>query len=36
MEIITLQDYQNNNTRKRQRRSTRPCDVCSKHKTRPA
>ncbi|KAF7563587.1 hypothetical protein G7046_g536 [Stylonectria norvegica] len=33
MEIITPQDYQNN-ARKRQRRSLRPCDACRKRKTR--
>ncbi|KAK7397695.1 hypothetical protein QQX98_012936 [Neonectria punicea] len=33
MEIITPQDYQNN-ARKRQRRSPRPCDACRKRKTR--
>ncbi|UZP34784.1 hypothetical protein NXS19_002600 [Fusarium pseudograminearum] len=33
MEIITPQDYQNN-SRKRQRRSLRPCDACRKRKTR--
>ncbi|KAH6881029.1 fungal-specific transcription factor domain-containing protein [Thelonectria olida] len=33
MEITTLQDYQNN-ARKRQRRSLRPCDACRKCKTR--
>ncbi|KAL6409988.1 uncharacterized protein AUP68_06396 [Ilyonectria robusta] len=32
MEIITPQDYQNN-ARKRQRRSLRPCDICRKRKT---
>lgn len=33
MEITTPQDYQNN-ARKRQRRSLRPCDACRKRKTR--
>ncbi|KAL6413029.1 L-asparaginase [Ilyonectria robusta] len=33
MQIITPQDYQNN-TRKRQRRSPRPCDACRKRKSR--
>lgn len=33
MEIITPQDYQNN-ARKRQRRSLRPCDACRRRKTR--